>query len=200
MAVSEEFFRFLGYRWDVTAAKEIAAALPVQRFDPRSWAKLLRCVRIDREHVPYADLSRPVIVARVREMDGAPMVIDGWHRIARAQAEGVTALPCVVLTEEQEYRVRLFGGTKRSSSAGKRDTVRPQAEAAVLHEVFDHFTASGGAQRRSSGLDVQEARQARDVVAVRGRESGTGQLFAAVITAVVLTAEDLFARSETDAD
>lgn len=40
------------------------------------------------------------------------MIIDGWHRIARAQREDISELPVVLLNEDQEYEVRLFGGTK----------------------------------------------------------------------------------------
>ncbi|GAA4100938.1 ParB N-terminal domain-containing protein [Actinomadura miaoliensis] len=107
-----EFFQFLAYRWDVTKAQQIAATLPVHRFDPQPWFGWLNAVALNEEHISTVDLDRPIIAVRLREAEGNAMIIDGWHRIARAQREGVTALPIVVLSEDQEYQVRIFGGDK----------------------------------------------------------------------------------------
>jgi hypothetical protein len=35
---------------------------------------------------------------------------DGWHRLAKAQRDGVTELSVAVLNEDQERNVRVFGG------------------------------------------------------------------------------------------
>jgi hypothetical protein len=37
---------------------------------------------------------------------------DGWHRLAKAKREGVTELPVIVLDEDQEFEVRIYGGDK----------------------------------------------------------------------------------------
>jgi hypothetical protein len=105
-------FQFLAYRWDVTRAQQIAADLPVGRFDPQSWFRWLGAIRLDEDHIPAADLTRPIIAVKLSGADGSPMIIDGWHRLARAQREGVTDLPVVLLNEDQEYQVRIFGGDK----------------------------------------------------------------------------------------
>jgi nitrogen fixation protein len=108
-----EVFQFLAYRWDVTEAQKIAARLPVRRFDPQPWFGWLGAIGLDEDHVSTVDLERPVIMVRLREADGAAMLIDGWHRLARAQRESVADLPVVVLDEDQEYQVRIFGGDKQ---------------------------------------------------------------------------------------
>jgi nitrogen fixation protein len=108
-----EVFQFLAYRWDVTAAQQIAAELPVHRFNPQPWFGWLGAIGLDEDHVPTVDLERPLIMVRLREAGGAAMLIDGWHRLARAQREGITELPVVVLDEDQEYQVRIFGGDKQ---------------------------------------------------------------------------------------
>jgi hypothetical protein len=108
-----EYFRFLAYCWDVTAAQEIAAELPVGRFDPRPWFGWLEAIGVDEDHLSTVDLERPIIVVRIREADGNPMIIDGWHRIARAQREDVRELPVVLLDQDREYRVRIVGGDKQ---------------------------------------------------------------------------------------
>lgn len=106
-------FQFLAYRWDVTAAQQIAAELPVYRFDPQPWFGWLGAIGLNEDHVSTVDLERPLIMVRLREVGGGAMLIDGWHRLARAQREGVTGLPVVVLDEDQEYQVRIFGGDKQ---------------------------------------------------------------------------------------
>lgn len=110
--MSEEWFHFLSYSWNVTAAQQIAADLPVHRFDPRSWFGWLGAIALDEEHIATADLERPIIVVRIAEANGAPLIIDGWHRIARARRDDITELPVVVLDEDQERQVRIFGGDK----------------------------------------------------------------------------------------
>ncbi|RFS81500.1 hypothetical protein D0T12_31625 [Actinomadura spongiicola] len=107
-----EVFQFLAFRWDITKAQQIAADLPVHRFDPRPWFGWLAAIALDEDHIPAVDLDRPLIAVRLREADGSAMIIDGWHRVARAQRDGVTELPIVVLDEDQEYQVRIFGGDK----------------------------------------------------------------------------------------
>jgi hypothetical protein len=37
---------------------------------------------------------------------------DGWHRLAKARDNSVTDLPVIVLDEQQEYQVRIWGGDK----------------------------------------------------------------------------------------
>jgi hypothetical protein len=110
--MEREFFQFLSYRWDVTRAKEIADHLPVKIMDPRPWFSWLTAVRIDEDHVTSVDVSRPLIAVRIREADGDAMIIDGWHRIARARRDGLEELPVVLLDEAQEREVRVCGGEK----------------------------------------------------------------------------------------
>jgi nitrogen fixation protein len=107
-----EVFQFLTYRWDITKAWKIADGLPVRRFDARPWFGWLGLIQIDEDHLASADLERPILVVKVRELGGAALIVDGWHRLARAQREGVAELPVVVLDEDQEYQVRIWGGDK----------------------------------------------------------------------------------------
>lgn len=79
-----EVFQFLVYRWDVTAAQQIAAGLPVYRFDPQPWFGWLGAIGLDEDHVSTVDLERPLIMMRLRGVGGAAMLTDGWHRLARA--------------------------------------------------------------------------------------------------------------------
>jgi nitrogen fixation protein len=105
-----ECFCFLSYCWDVTAAKQIAANLPIGRFDPTSWFGWLGAITLDEDHIPTVDLERPIIAVKLADAGGASMIIDGWHRIARAQRDGLTDLPVTVLDEDQERTIRVYGG------------------------------------------------------------------------------------------
>src|SRR3569833_3772733 len=71
--MSAEWFQFLAYRWDVTAARQIAADLPVHQFDPTFWFGWLGAIVLDEDHVAVVDLTRPVIAVRLAAADGAPM-------------------------------------------------------------------------------------------------------------------------------
>jgi nitrogen fixation protein len=107
-----EIFQFLLYRWNVTRAREVAKNLPVHRFNAQPWFGWLGLIRVDEDHARTADLNQPLIVVKIRELGGSPLIIDGWHRLAKAKREGVTELPVIVLDEDQEFKVRIYGGDK----------------------------------------------------------------------------------------
>ncbi len=73
-----EYFQFLLYRWDVTKAQQIAANLPVHRFNAQPWFGWLGLIRVDEDHVRTADLNQPLIVVKIRELGGDPLIIDGY--------------------------------------------------------------------------------------------------------------------------
>jgi hypothetical protein len=62
----------------------------------------------DRDYAMTADLSDPVLVATLRNNEGEefPLLIDGTHRLFRANAEGLAELPAYVLTAEESLTVR----------------------------------------------------------------------------------------------
>jgi hypothetical protein len=58
-----------------TRAQQIAADLPVGSFDPQPWFGWLGAIGLDEAHIPVVDLTRPIIAVRIREADGAVMII-----------------------------------------------------------------------------------------------------------------------------
>ncbi|MFD7205907.1 hypothetical protein [Streptomyces sp. NPDC059893] len=107
-----DYFQFLTYQWDVTTALTVAETLPEQQLATAPFRPFLSIVHVDQEHAARADLSRPVLVVTVGELDGSTMLIDGWHRLHLARTQGLTHPPCHVLNEEQELQARMFGGQK----------------------------------------------------------------------------------------
>ncbi|MEU8178634.1 hypothetical protein AB0C14_37695 [Microbispora hainanensis] len=112
MMTEVETFRLMGWTWDVSAAKKYAASRhPGGHLRPRHWAGLLALIDIDQAHAELVDLSEPLIAVPASPRGGA-LVIDGWHRIARALREGVTELPVILLSKEEEYACRIHGGSR----------------------------------------------------------------------------------------
>lgn len=109
---ADAWFQFLAYRWDLACARRLAETRDPGTFDPRGWFGWLDAVRIDADTLTEQDWERPVIAVRIREAYNSPMIIDGWHRIARARDTHLTRLPIVVLEPDEEYHVRIFGGDK----------------------------------------------------------------------------------------
>lgn len=108
----QDTFTFGPYVWDVTAAAALAPGALRAQVELRGLFVLLRFVAVDLEHAATVDLTEPLLLVRVEELGGEPVLIDGWHRVARARTEGLSSLPGRLLTEEQEFGVRLHGGRR----------------------------------------------------------------------------------------
>jgi len=107
-----EQFHLLAWRWDVTAAKALAAGrAPNATLVPADWAGLLRLIRIDADHAATVDLAQPLIAVPIPH-DGGPLIIDGWHRLHQALSTGVEHLAAILLTAEEELACRIHGGEK----------------------------------------------------------------------------------------
>ncbi len=108
---NEETFYLLTAGWNVQKAKRIIEGAPreVEEADVRHVIPLLceeeklklfsivvdwKIVRSGR-----VNLAVPIIIAERDDKTFIP--IDGWHRIAKAKLDGLTSLPCVLLTREE---------------------------------------------------------------------------------------------------
>jgi len=109
-------FAFGRYIWDVTRAWRIverdlaAAGRPRVEVSVAECRELLGMLHLDRERVmsDEIDLSVPLLLAPVRA-PGDPayqartLVIDGWHRLAKAEYLGVQTLLGYPLSEVEAY-------------------------------------------------------------------------------------------------
>ena len=102
-----EQFIFGGKHYDLAKAKGLikAAARPVEG-KPLSLFKSMyyEAVKIDWDKAEKTDPSIPVIAAT--EEGGKLMLIDGWHRYAKALRMRLTEIPTVTLTEEETKQIR----------------------------------------------------------------------------------------------
>lgn len=101
-----EQFVFAGKHYDLAKAKELikAAPRPVEKrplaqFKPMYY----EAVKIDWDKAEKTDTEIPVIVATE---DGKPVLIDGWHRFAKALRARLNEIPAVVLTEDETKQIR----------------------------------------------------------------------------------------------
>jgi len=95
----------VGYVWNVTKALKIIKESPRETvmFAPAEQGVTIEHIRqrypdIDLEKAKKTDLSQPLLFI---PFQGNSLLVDGWHRLARAVLEGVEELPCYLLTEEE---------------------------------------------------------------------------------------------------
>ena len=97
---------FGGKRYDLAKAKELikAAPRPVEK-KPLSQFKAMyyEGVKIDWDKAEKTDPTIPCIVATE---GGKVILIDGWHRYAKALRARLAEIPVVALTEEETASIR----------------------------------------------------------------------------------------------
>lgn len=105
-----QFFDFGVYEYDIDAAERILAETPREPMPAPASALggflRLGIVNVDPVHVRTVDVTKPLIAAVLTEMDGTALIIDGWHRVARAIDDQVAQLQVLVLTAEETEQVR----------------------------------------------------------------------------------------------
>lgn len=98
--------------WDIDEAKEVAANESVRQVTIHTGESglldLLHAghITIDfqkAQAMPEHCLTDPLYAVAVPDT-AYSIVIDGWHRIARAEMAGIYELPCLLFSSEQESR------------------------------------------------------------------------------------------------
>ncbi len=101
-----EQFVYAGKHYDLAKAKDLIKATP-RAVEMRPLAQFkgmyYEAVKIDWDKAERTDVAIPVIVALE---DGKPVLIDGWHRYAKALRARLLEIPTVVLTEEETKAIR----------------------------------------------------------------------------------------------
>lgn len=95
--------------WDVTQGNEIARTHPIMTFRPTDFQMTLEWIQqnyetLDWEYAKTTDLTKPLLIIPFGEQE--ILIIDGWHRLARAVLEGIEELPMVLLTQEEADSVQ----------------------------------------------------------------------------------------------
>lgn len=102
-----ENFVYAGKHYDIAKAKDIIKTTPRPiENKPLSAFKSMyyEAVKIDWDKAEKTDPTIPVIA--VTEAGGKLVLIDGWHRYAKALRTRLAEIPVVALTEEETAKVR----------------------------------------------------------------------------------------------
>lgn len=106
-----ETFEFMSFAWDVDAAWRLAAGREPNGQVPLEplFERMADVIRIDHQHAlsDAVDPRLPVIVVPLPI--GGHLVIDGWHRMAKALWAGATHHRAHILSAEEELAVRIHG-------------------------------------------------------------------------------------------
>jgi hypothetical protein len=116
-------FCMWGYRFCIDRALALLGNRPPNnRLVIADCLEMLRGIAINEQHALSSDidLTKPVIMVWFPAV-GAGMVIDGWHRIWRAAMEGLTELPCHLLTLEETDHIRVDNLPPLASQPGKKE-------------------------------------------------------------------------------
>lgn len=101
-----EQFIFAGKHYDLAKAKDLIKAAP-RPVEPKPLgifkSMYYEAVKIDWDKAEKTDPTIPVIVATE---EGKLVLIDGWHRYAKALRIRLTEIPAVTLTEDETKQIR----------------------------------------------------------------------------------------------
>lgn len=105
-----ETYQFLATVWDVGKAREMIEAGDILQEGPLDLVGpvgLLGLHRVSEDHaeaLTEEDLERPLIIAKQKTIEDEPedflMLIDGWHRVWKANKLGRKTLPAVLIDGE----------------------------------------------------------------------------------------------------
>jgi len=97
------------YRWNITEALRLIERSPREPdwFAPQEQGVTIPHIRerapeLDAAYAMTTDVAKPLLFI---PFEGRHLLVDGWHRLYRAVAEGVTDLMAYTLTEEEAAAV-----------------------------------------------------------------------------------------------
>jgi hypothetical protein len=95
--------------YDIDAAKRVIADHPRPSLpaDVHGWVTAGKKEHLlpTRKETSNVDYSVPIIIATINQSAGNYLVIDGWHRLLKANDDGVEAIPSFYLTEPETVGV-----------------------------------------------------------------------------------------------
>jgi hypothetical protein len=163
-----EVFRYGLWRFDVGDAEIMAEDLPAETKTPdKSWVPGF--VKIDDATVAKADLTKPVILARIF-VDGRiySILIDGNHRVTKALAEGKPVL-AKTLSVESTFKIMSGPGVDKMKAAYAK-AVKGQTVVAAYQGWGCKFWLTPEGKLEAVNLD--KTQHAEHFKPVKGKEPG----------------------------
>jgi len=155
----EETFEYGTRRFDIQKAKEIIRSAPreIRRVDPAGIPGAGRQgIAVDAKTVAAADTSKPILMATV---DGESFPIDGWHRLTRAQKDGLAEIGAVYLTEAE---TRAVLKKEKEAAAGDEFAAAELAAAEVTTTLIDPETGAETEERTTAAEALDEIEATRE--------------------------------------
>ena len=121
----DHLFKFLAVVFDITRAEELLEHAKLVKVNPHDFDSIIGMIRIDKERVKDADLSKPGIMVTFKvTQKGKPgeiftVLIDGWHRARRHLDVGTSGMP-VYHFEDPEFVMHEFAWVRGMQSAPGR--------------------------------------------------------------------------------
>lgn len=148
-----EYFTWLQWRWNITEALHRYGAKPAQLVDIASARQFLHAglVRINPDRLNKADITRPILIAPTPDVPNHVIIIDGWHRVARALTRGFTDLPAIFLTADESESVLTRRPSARPNpwfTAAAADTNVPDAQESHVEHGQDQAGHPSGEPRK----------------------------------------------------
>ena len=103
-----EIFGFVTTEINVQKVRDILGKLPIEpiEIDVKSWSRFASMVAMETRPDVSVDLRVPVLLIELPGEDG-PLMVDGYHRLEKAEREGISSLRAYMLPKEHFFAVAL---------------------------------------------------------------------------------------------
>lgn len=99
-------FTHRGQLYDLNALLREVEDTPPKRVDLADVVWILDNADVNPKRVKAADVRVPILVIHERHSD-LWIVLDGTHRVKKAEERGLTSLPCKIVTEQQLQKAKV---------------------------------------------------------------------------------------------
>jgi hypothetical protein len=106
-AQDDEIFQLLRWTWNVSRGWALAGDREPIDMPVAALAGLLALIRVSKAHVANVDVTKPLLAAPYPGDTSVNVIIDGYHRIARAVEDELETLPVVGLTHDEAKEIML---------------------------------------------------------------------------------------------
>lgn len=128
-------FTHEGTEYDLDHALSLADKQPVTSTRVKDLAWVLRHGKADPERVRRADLSAPLLVSHTS--DGRPTVVDGFHRLTKANNEGVTSMPTRFVDRKELRKTSAVKHTLVTGHSGAGKSTLARSFGLPIHALDD---------------------------------------------------------------
>lgn len=128
-------FTHEGTEYDLDHALSLADKQPVTSMRVKDLAWVLRHGKADPERVRRADLSAPLLVSHTS--DGRPTVVDGFHRLTKANNDGAVSVPTRFVDRKELRKTSSVKHTLVTGHSGAGKSTLARSFGLPIHALDD---------------------------------------------------------------